>query len=117
MLEVTKVAPRQAIENLGTAFQHFFRQVFADQWYDLHDPDQTETPMVVRSEARRENFLLNFDELRIQQVVLAFSQADEAPFEVPVAHLRVLLVQSATVRPRTRASSAPVEAMRQDGCR
>jgi hypothetical protein len=78
-------------------------------------------PMVVRFETRREDFPPNFDELRIQQVVLAFSRADEAPFEVPVAHPH--FNERGATSPvgggatTNGASSAPVEAMRQAGRR
>jgi hypothetical protein len=64
-----------------------FRQQFADQWYDLHNPDQTDTPLVVRFRTRREDFPPNVEELRIQQVLLYFARAEGASFEVPVAHL------------------------------
>ncbi len=64
-----------------------FRQEFADQWYDLHNPEQTATPMVVRFRTRREDFPPNIEDLRIQHVVLYFARADEEAGEVDVEHL------------------------------
>jgi Tc toxin complex TcA C-terminal TcB-binding domain len=64
-----------------------FRQEFADAWYDLHNPEQTATPMVVSFRTRRQDFPPNLDDLKIQHVVLYFSRVD-GTFEAPVDHLR-----------------------------
>ena len=65
-----------------------FRSQFADQWYDLHNPEQTSTPMAVRFTTLRDDFPPNIEALKIQQVLLYFVRAGEAPVEVPVSHLR-----------------------------
>jgi hypothetical protein len=64
-----------------------FRHQFADQWYDLNNPEQTTTPMSVRFTSVPEDFPPNLDELRIQQVVLYFARAAGQSFEVQVDHL------------------------------
>ncbi len=64
-----------------------FRQVFADAWYDLNNPDQTATPMVVRFETRRSDFPVNLTELTIQNVVLYLVRRDGEVFEQPISHL------------------------------
>ena len=65
-----------------------FRHQFADPWYDLHNSDQTATPMTVKFRTRREDFLPNIEDLQIQQVVLYFSRAGDSPIEeVEVTHL------------------------------
>jgi hypothetical protein len=64
-----------------------FRYEFADQWYDLHNPELTATPMIVRFRTRRQDFPPNLDNLKIQHVVLYFSRADAQTFEVPVTYL------------------------------
>src|SRR5262249_35656185 len=43
-----------------------FREQFADPWYDLHNPDQTSTPMTVRFRTVPQDFPPNLDDLRIQ---------------------------------------------------
>ena len=55
-----------------------FRQQFADQLYDLHNPDQTDTPMVVHFETRREDFPPNIERLKIQHILLYFIHASGA---------------------------------------
>ena len=60
-----------------------FRHQFADQWYDLHNPEQTENLMVVHFDTKQEDFPPNIEDLRIQQVVLYFAKATGQPFEVP----------------------------------
>lgn len=65
-----------------------FRQEFADQWYDLHNPEQTTTPMVVRFRTRREDFPPNIEDLRIQHVVLYFARAAEEADEIDIEHLQ-----------------------------
>lgn len=66
-----------------------FRNTFADAWYDLNNPDQTTTPVVVQVETRRGDFPANIDNLRIQHVVLHFVRTDLAnlEIEIPVSHL------------------------------
>src|SRR5207247_7151388 len=52
-----------------------FREQFADQWYDLHNPDQVATPMTVRFQTVRDDFPSNLEKLKIQQVALYFARA------------------------------------------
>jgi Tc toxin complex TcA C-terminal TcB-binding domain/Salmonella virulence plasmid 65kDa B protein len=65
-----------------------FRNQFADQWYDLHNPEQTSTPMTVRFTTMREDFPPNIAALKIQHVLLYFVRADATSVEVPVSHFR-----------------------------
>jgi hypothetical protein len=67
-----------------------FRNEFADQWYDLHNPEQTKTPMTVRFRTRREDFPPNLNAVKIQQVVMYFARADGKTFEVQVSQLRFM---------------------------
>ena len=50
-----------------------FRQEFSDAWYDLHNPELTDQPMIVTFETRREDFPPNLSDLRIGHVVLYFA--------------------------------------------
>jgi Tc toxin complex TcA C-terminal TcB-binding domain len=65
-----------------------FRNQFADQWYDLHNPDQSPTPMTVTFTTSLDYFPPNLDQLTIRQVVLYFSRADGTDFEIPVSSFR-----------------------------
>jgi Tc toxin complex TcA C-terminal TcB-binding domain len=65
-----------------------FRNQFADQWYDLHNPEQTKTPMTVRFTIVREDFLPNLDRLKLEQVLLYFVRAEGKSFEIPVTNLQ-----------------------------
>ena len=84
---------RQVIQRLDRSFSadrpFSFRHQFADAWYDLHNPEQLaeERQMVVTFSTRREDFLPNLDDLRIDGVVLYFARAGGQTFEVPVKHL------------------------------
>jgi len=64
-----------------------FRIQLADQWYDLHNPDQSKDPMTIRFKTVRQDFPANIDALKIQQILLYFVRADATPFEVPISHL------------------------------
>ena len=75
-----------AIISADAAFS--FRNQFADQWYDLLNPDLSGTPMTVRFTTRREDFPPNLDDLRIQQVLLYFSRVDRGTFELDISALR-----------------------------
>ena len=82
---------RQVIKRLDQSFSAdrplSFRHEFADQWYELNNPEQADTPMVVSITTRREDFPPNLEELKIQHLVLFFSLATGATFEVPVTSL------------------------------
>ena len=65
-----------------------FRNQLSDQWYDLNNPEQVATPMVVRWRTLAEDFPPNVDALKIDQVVLYFARKDGSTFEVPVQQLR-----------------------------
>lgn len=49
-----------------------FRHQFADAWYDLHHPEQTQTPMSVSFSTRQEDFPPNISELNIEHVAMYF---------------------------------------------
>jgi hypothetical protein len=65
-----------------------FRNQFADQWYDLNNPDQTKTPMKVKFQTLRADFPPNVETLKIQQVLLYFVRASEKTADIPTAELR-----------------------------
>jgi len=65
-----------------------FRHEFADAWYDLHNPDQTATPMTVRFSTRREDFPPNIEKLKIQHLALYFARAGGKLFEMTVTQFR-----------------------------
>ncbi len=74
--------------NLSADRSFGFRDQFADQWYDLHNPEQAKTPMTVRFQTVREDFPPNIENLKIQQVLLYFARSSEQTFELPVTQLR-----------------------------
>jgi len=59
-----------------------FRLQFPDQWYDLHNPDQTPKPMTMRFATTRGDFVPNIENLRVRQLVLYFAPATAKPVEV-----------------------------------
>ncbi|OWY63554.1 hypothetical protein B7486_52445 [cyanobacterium TDX16] len=83
---------QQVVQTLNPNFSgdmpFSFRNQFADQWYDLHNPDQTTTSMPVRFQTIREDFPPNIETLKIQQVLLYFVRSSGKSFEIPVTYLR-----------------------------
>lgn len=70
-----------------------FTSQFADAWYDLHNPEQSASPMTVKFKTWREDFPPNLDDLKIQHVLLFFGRvvdevAEEKPLEVEVKSLQ-----------------------------
>jgi hypothetical protein len=53
-----------------------FRFELQDQWFDLNNPDQTDTPMTVRFTVARRDFPPNLSDLTIRDVTVAFSPAE-----------------------------------------
>ncbi|MGL5942561.1 MAG: neuraminidase-like domain-containing protein [Waterburya sp.] len=74
--------------NLSADRAFSFRNQFADQWYDLNNPDQTATPMTVNFQTLREDFPPNLESLWIEQVVLYFVRANGQTFEIQITHLK-----------------------------
>jgi hypothetical protein len=54
-----------------------FRLQFPDQWYDLHNPDQSATSMTVRFKTARGDFLPNIDEPKTQHLVLYLAPTND----------------------------------------
>ncbi|GEO13531.1 neuraminidase-like domain-containing protein [Microvirga aerophila] len=80
---------RQALgRNLSADRTFSLRSQFADQWYDLHNPAQTKTPMTVRFRTVHDDFPPNVEGVLIQHVILYFVRLAEQPEEAPVATLR-----------------------------
>jgi len=73
--------------NLSADRPFSFRNQFADQWYDLHNPDQTKTPMKVKFQTFREDFPPNIETIKIQQVLLYFVRTSQKRFELPITEL------------------------------
>jgi hypothetical protein len=71
---------RQVIQQLDrtvSADRAFsFRNQFPDQWYDLHNPEQTSTPMTASFSTTREDFPSNVEDFTTGQVALYFVLAD-----------------------------------------
>lgn len=57
-----------------------FRHELVDQWYHLHNPGQTENPMTVTFNTRREDFPPNLEEMRIKHLVLYFAFKEGSSF-------------------------------------
>ncbi|WP_440453269.1 ribosomal protein L7/L12 [Psychrobacter sp. ASPA161_9] len=56
-----------------------FRQEFSDAWYDLHNPEQTDTPMSVSFETTLADFPSNINELIISNVLMYFIADGDLP--------------------------------------
>lgn len=65
------------------------RQKFADQWYELHNPEQSVTPMVVQFDIRREDFPSNVEDLRVQHMLLHVVRRDGVNVDIPIRHLHL----------------------------
>jgi Salmonella virulence plasmid 65kDa B protein/Tc toxin complex TcA C-terminal TcB-binding domain/FG-GAP-like repeat len=67
---------QQVIKSLNLDFSAdrpiSLRNQFPDQWYDLHNPNKTTTPLTVKFKTLREDFPPNLDDLSIEQVVMYF---------------------------------------------
>lgn len=89
-----------------------FRHHLADAWYDLHNPDQTATPMTISFETRRQDFPANLEDLQVENVALFFSRAAGILDEVSVNHFRFVPDGLATAVGGTGSSIAGVVSTR-----
>ena len=83
------------------------RSQFPDPWYDLHNPDQTSSPMAVRFTSLRDDFPANLSALKIQHVLLCFARADASTFDVPI--LTTLRYTSAEEAGTVGGSATPID--------
>src|SRR5262249_13546354 len=60
------------------------RYDFTDQWYELHNPEQSQTPMSVSFATTKEDFPANVGDVRIRQVLVYFSRREGSDFEVEI---------------------------------
>lgn len=65
-----------------------FRKDFPDQWYELNNPDPSDSPMEVTLLIRRVDFPPNFERLKINHVVLYFSTQKEVKWNGLAAGLQ-----------------------------
>lgn len=83
---------RQVIQRLDrtvSADRAFsFRNQFPDQWYDLHNPEQTSAPMTVSFSTTRQDFPSNVEDFTTGQVALYFVLADGKTLKDLRAQLR-----------------------------
>ncbi|SHF57162.1 hypothetical protein SAMN05443144_11061 [Fodinibius roseus] len=81
----------QRLDRTASAERSFsFRNQFPDQWYDLHNPDQTDTPMKVQFDTGRQDFPPNLSALEIQQILLYCVRTGGSSFEIDVEHLHLI---------------------------
>ncbi|WP_201574713.1 hypothetical protein [Psychrobacter sp. H8-1] len=64
-----------------------FSQEFSDAWYDLHNPEQTDTPMSVSFETTLADFPSNVKELSITNVLMYIIAEDDLPAKFDKAKL------------------------------
>lgn len=67
-----------------------FRHELADQWYDLHNPEQTATPLAVRFTTRRSDFLPNLEDMKVEHLVLYFARTPDTDSEIEVSQLKFI---------------------------
>jgi len=79
------IARREKRRSLVRLFD--FKDHFPDAFYDLNNPDLTDTPMSVRFETQRDDFPSNLSGLRIDHVVLYFVRRTGERFEQEVSAL------------------------------
>jgi hypothetical protein len=60
-----------------------FRHHLADQWYDLHNPEQSSRPMTVSFETGPEDFAPNLTGSKVEHLTLYVSSRGGRSFEVP----------------------------------
>jgi hypothetical protein len=74
-----------------------FRQDFADAWYDLHNPDQSATPMVVSFATSRDDFPPNLSNLKIQNVLLYVASSSDNVIDLQDVELKFTETGGGTV--------------------
>lgn len=80
---------QQVIQQLGTSVSESiafsFRQNFADQWYDLNNPNLAAEAMRVRFRTTAADFPAGLRDISAQHLILYFVRSEGAAFEIPVS--------------------------------
>jgi hypothetical protein len=71
---------RELDRTVGADRLFSLRQQYSDQWYDLSNPDLTETPMTVSFDTSHEDFPPNIEDLTIHHIVLYIARSDGESF-------------------------------------
>jgi hypothetical protein len=66
-----------------------FRDELPDEWYSLHNPDQSRRPMTVHFSLTDQDFPTNIDDVKIDQMVLYIDRDSTNGFEVPLRFVRL----------------------------
>jgi hypothetical protein len=75
---------RELDRTVGADRPFSLRQQFADQWYDLNNPDLTETPMTVSFDTSHGDFPPNIEDLTIHHIALYIARSDGGSFNQPL---------------------------------
>jgi hypothetical protein len=81
------------------------RHDFPDQWFDLHNPDQTATPMRVRFRTGRADLPPNLDEPAIDHLLVYAAGADGTAVELNVDELKFTSAGAGEVRTSSAAAT------------
>jgi len=101
-----KQVVQQLDQSVSVDRAYSFRQQFADAWYDLNNPDQSSSPMVVQFRTQTTDFPPNVSDMNIAQLVLYFvSVAGVTLSQQPTAKL-TLAGTDANGNPKTATGSA-----------
>lgn len=110
---------QQLISQLGRSVAEdrtfSFRNQYSDQWYDLHNPEQTDAPMVVQFDTRRQDFPPNLSALEIQQIMVYFVCTDESSFEFDVEHFHLIADKTTTKGGNARTIEGIISTRRANG--
>jgi hypothetical protein len=79
---------RQLDSTVSADRAYSFRQEFADAWYELNNPNQSSTPMIVQLTTTTDDFPPNLSDLQIQQLLLYFVPKDGASFQISVKNFQ-----------------------------
>lgn len=84
---------QQVIRSLNPEFRGeravSFRDELPDEWYSLHNPDQSNRPMTIHFLITPQDFPNNIDDVKIDQMVLYIDRDSKNGFEVPLRFVRL----------------------------
>lgn len=84
---------QQVIRSLNPEFRGeralSFRDELPDEWYSLHNPDQSNRPMTIHFSITSQDFPNNIDDVKIDQMVLYIDRGSKYDFELPLRFVRL----------------------------
>ena len=100
----------QRLERAVSADRSFsLHDHFPDQWYELNNSDQSDTPLSISFKIAREDYPPNIEELQVQNLILYFIGKNGSSFKAPVTNLQLSYLDTQGNKATVGGDATPID--------